>query len=146
MNMTQMLKTSQSLMKRSAIAAALLLAGGGAQAGVIYSDTFARTGTLNGSTPDTTSGLYGGTSGATWQAVTAATTGRLAVGFLTIVATLLLTPSVYAAGVPSPRLSPRPGAVAGVSETSVDLAGTWRFNSMADIQVPSSDNKLTKKK
>ncbi|MEI7899810.1 MAG: fibronectin type III domain-containing protein [bacterium] len=74
MNMTQMLKTSQSLMKRSALAAALLLAGGAAQAGVIYSDTFARIGSLNGSTPDTTSGLYGGTSGATWQAVTAATT------------------------------------------------------------------------
>ncbi len=34
------------------------------------------------------------------------------------------------------RLTPRPDAVAGVVETSVDLAGTWRFNGAADIQVP----------
>ena len=40
-----------------------------------------------------------------------------------------------------PRLSPRPAEVSGVSALSVDLAGTWKFNSAAngptaDIQVP----------
>ncbi|MCX6873307.1 MAG: Ig-like domain-containing protein [Verrucomicrobia bacterium] len=37
-------------------------------AGTIYLDTFARSGDLNGSTPDYSSGLDGGTSGATWTA------------------------------------------------------------------------------
>jgi hypothetical protein len=39
-------------------------------AGTIYLDTFARSGDLNGSTPDFSSGLDGGTSGATWSATT----------------------------------------------------------------------------
>ena len=38
--------------------------------GTIYSDTFARSGDLNGSTPDFTSDLDGGTAGATWTATT----------------------------------------------------------------------------
>lgn len=41
-----------------------------ARADVIYSDTFTRSGDLNGSSPDSTSGSYGGTSGAKWDAST----------------------------------------------------------------------------
>lgn len=41
----------------------------------IYSDGFNRTGNLNGSSPDTTSGLYGGTAGAQWTAGSSTLTG-----------------------------------------------------------------------
>jgi beta-galactosidase len=45
-------------------------------------------------------------------------------------------PQVEMPPVVMPRLSPRPVAVASVSAVAVDLAGTWRFNSTANIQVP----------
>lgn len=60
-------------------AACVLMLAGVSRAAIIYSDDFNRTGALNSSSPDATSGLYGGTAGATWTAASGITlTGTVA--------------------------------------------------------------------
>ncbi len=94
-----------------AAAAVVGLAGvSAARAGIIYQDTFNRTGPLNGSSPTTVNAVDGGSSGATWTAPSWNTDGTEVV---------LGSGAANVEGAASLPFTPQAGFIYTISETTV---------------------------